>query len=87
VQSIGGISNVVSRIVDNNLPRDWWAQYIAQVNATTPADVAAVSAKYMDPDHLIIVIVGDGARISDGVRATAIAPVVVLDKTGKKTTP
>jgi zinc protease len=84
VQSIGGISNVVSRIVDNNLPRDWWAQYIAQVNATTPADVAAVSAKYMDPDHLVIVIVGDGAKISDGVRATAIAPVVVLDKAGKR---
>jgi zinc protease len=84
VQSIGGISNVVSRIVDNNLPRDWWAQYIAQVNATTPADVAAMSAKYMDPGHLVVVIVGDGAKISDAVRATAIAPVVVLDKTGKR---
>jgi zinc protease len=84
VQSIAGISNVVSRIVDNNLPRDWWAQYIAQVNATTPADVAAMSAKYMDPDHLNILIVGDGAKISDAVRATAIAPVVVLDKTGKR---
>ena len=87
VQSIAGISNVVSRIVDNNLPRDWWARYIAQVNATTSADVAAMSARYMDPDHLVIVIVGDGAKIADGVRATGIAPVVPLDKTGKRVTP
>ena len=87
LQSIGGISGMVSEIVDEGLPRDWWAQYIAQVNATTAADVAAMSAKYMDPQHLVILIVGDGAKIADGVRATGIAPVVPLDKTGKRTTP
>ena len=87
VQSLGGIQSLVSEIVDENLPKDWWAQYIAKVNATTAADVAAVSAKSMDPDHLVIVIVGDGAKIGDAVRATAIAPVVPLDKTGKRITP
>jgi zinc protease len=84
VQSIDGISSVVSRIVDDNLPKDWWAQYIASVNSTTSADVAAVAKKYMDPDHLAIVIVGDGAKIEATVKATNIAPVVKLDKTGKK---
>ncbi len=83
VQSINGISSVVSRVVDNNLPKDWWAQYIAGVNATTSADVAAMTKKYVDPDHLAIVIVGDGAKIDAAVRATNIAPVVRLDKTGK----
>ena len=87
VQSTTGILNVVSQIVQNNLPNDWWSRYIAQVNATTAADVAAVSAKYMDPDHLAIVIVGDGAKIGAAVRATGIAPVIALDKTGKPMTP
>ena len=87
MQSIAGISSVVSQIVQNNLPKDWWAQYIAQVNATTAADVASVAAKYMDPDHLTIVIVGDGAKIESAVRATSIAPIVKLDKTGKRITP
>ena len=83
VQSIDGISRVVSRVVDNSLPKDWWAQYIAGVNATTAADVAAMTKKYVDPDPLAIVIVGDGAKIEAAVRATNIAPVVRLDKTGK----
>jgi zinc protease len=87
VQSNAGILNVVSQIVQNTLPNDWWSRYIAQVNATTAADVAAVSAKYMDPDHLSIVIVGDGAKIGAAVRATGIAPVVALDKTGRPITP
>ena len=87
VQSNAGISSVVSQIVQNNLPKDWWAKYIAQVNATTSADVAATAAKYMDPAHLMILVVGDAAKISDAVRATGIAPVVNLDKNGKPITP
>lgn len=84
VQSVDGISSVVSRIVDENLPNDWWAQYIASVNATTAADVAAMTTKYMDPEHLVVLIVGDAAKIADAVAATKIAPIVKLDKTGKK---
>ena len=84
VQSVGGISSVVSRIVDEHLPKDWWAQYIAAVNATTSTDVADATKKYMDPDHLVILIVGDGAKIADAVKATGIAPIVKLDKTGQK---
>ncbi len=87
LQSNAGIASVVSRVVDNDLPKDWWARYIAQVNATTAADVAAMAAKYMDPAHLVILVVGDGARISDAVRATGIAPVVPLDKKGNRMTP
>lgn len=84
LQSNAGISSIVSRIVDNNLPRDWWQRYIAQVKATTAADVSAMTAKYMDPTHLTILVVGDTAKIAAPIRATAIAPVVVLDKSGKR---
>jgi zinc protease len=84
LQSLDGVSAVVSRIVDNGLPRDWWSQYIASVNATTPADVAAISKKYMDPTHLMVLIVGDKAKIYDSIKATGIAPVVELDKKGKR---
>ena len=87
LQSIAGISGVVSRIVDDGLPKDWWSQYIASINATTSADVASMSSKYMDPSHLIILIVGDKAKIMDGLKGTNIAPIVELDKKGKRITP
>ncbi|MEP6831868.1 MAG: pitrilysin family protein, partial [Gemmatimonas sp.] len=84
LQSIDGISAVVSRIVDDGLPKDWWSQYIAAVNATTSADVAAMSKKYFDPDHLVVLIVGDKAKVFDSIKATHIGPVVELDKKGKR---
>jgi zinc protease len=76
--------SIVSRIVDNDLPGNWWSNYIDAVRHTTAADVSAMTSKYMNPDHLVILIVGDGAKISAGIKATGIARVVELDKTGKK---
>ncbi len=87
LQSNAGITGVVSRIVDDNLPADWWTRYLGEVSATTGADVAAMASKYLDPAHLDILVVGDGAKISEAIRATGIAPVVPLDKTGKRPTP
>jgi zinc protease len=84
LQSIEGISAVVSRIVDDRLPKNWWSQYIASVNATTSADVAAMSKQYVDPAHLVVLIVGDKAKVFDSIKATNIAPVVELDKKGKR---
>lgn len=57
--------------------------YAAQIQAVTPADIAAAAAKYLDPAHLTIVIAGDRKLIEGPLRATNIAPVVVVDENGK----
>jgi hypothetical protein len=41
-----------------------------------------VANNYLDADHLTILIVGDRAKIEAPVRATNIAPVVILDAKG-----
>ncbi|MEO7103568.1 MAG: pitrilysin family protein [Gemmatimonadaceae bacterium] len=84
LQSNAGTESIVSQIVDNNLPKTWWSSYIDSIRRTTAADVSAMTTEYMNPDHLTILIVGDGAKITAGVKATGIAPVVELDKTGQK---
>lgn len=84
LQSNAGTASMVSRIVDNDLPANWWSGYVDAVRSTSAADVEAMTSKYMDPNHLIILIVGDEAKIAGGIRATRIAPVVRLDKTGHK---
>ena len=45
-------------------------------------DVARVANKYIDVDHLAIVIVGDRKTIEQPLKATGIAPLVVLDING-----
>jgi zinc protease len=80
--TMGGVNSMVSEIFINGLPEDYWTQFQRGVNAVTAADVQRVAQKYIDADHLTILIVGDRAKIEAAVKATGIAPVVVLDKNG-----
>ena len=43
----------------------------------TKDDVLRVAQKYIDPEHLAIVIVGDRAKIEGPLAATKIAPIVL----------
>ena len=45
------------------LPEDYYQQYPKAVGAVTKEDVLRVAKKYVDVDHLAIVIVGDRASI------------------------
>jgi predicted Zn-dependent peptidase len=82
LSSLFGVSQVVNEIYANGLADNYWTQFQAGVKAVTPADVERVAKQYVDTDHLTIVIVGDRAKIEAPVRATGIAPVVVLDSKG-----
>ena len=46
-----------------HLPADYWDQYPAKIMAVTAADVQRVARKYLDPQAMQIVAVGDAAKI------------------------
>ena len=70
------------------LPQDYYQQYPKAVAAITKDDVLRVAKKYVDLDHLAIVIVGDKASIEGPLKTTGIAPISLLDDYGvPKTTP
>jgi zinc protease len=43
-----------------------------------PADVLRVAQKYIKPDHLAVVVVGDLKTIEPGIRALNLGPVTVM---------
>ena len=49
----------------------------------TPGDLVRVAKKYVDIDHMNLVIVGDRATIEGPLKATGIAPIQVLDVDGR----
>ena len=48
------------------------------IQAVTGAEVLRVAQKYIKPDHLAVVIVGDLKSIEPGVRALNLGPVKVM---------
>jgi zinc protease len=85
--SVSAINGAITRLWIQGLPDDYYQQYSKAVAAVTAADVVRVAKKYIDVDHLAIVVVGDRASIEAPLKATGIAPLVQLDIEGNAVNP
>ena len=65
------------------LPGDEPARFIAAVAATTPDDVRQAAVRYLDPQKLGIVIVGDRATVEPALRALGLPAPVMLNAEGE----
>jgi predicted Zn-dependent peptidase len=82
--SVAGLNRALSTLWLYGLPDDYYQQYGKAVAAVTKEDVVRVARQYIDLAHLAIVIVGDRATIEAPLKATGIAPIVVLDVEGNQ---
>lgn len=80
--SVSAINGALTNLWVQSLPDNYYQQYTKSVMAITADDVVRVAKKYLDLDHLAIVIVGDRKAIEEPLRATKIAPITHLDIEG-----
>jgi predicted Zn-dependent peptidase len=80
---VNGIGTAVGTIYTQDLPESFYRELADHINAVTRDDLVRVAKKYIDIDHLSIVIVGDRATIEGPIKATGIAPIQILDVGGK----
>ena len=81
--SVNATGGSIGSIYTQGLSETLFQDYARNINAVTSADLVRVARKYVDVDHLNIVIVGDRATIEAPLRATGIAPIVLLNVDGK----
>jgi zinc protease len=67
-----------------DLPLDYYDSYIDRINAVTVADVQRVARRYIDLDHLAVVVVGDRSQIESGIRALNEGPIAIRDLWGQE---
>lgn len=80
--SVSAIGGAITDLTVQGLPDDYYQGYAKAVAAVTKDDLLRVAKKYLDLDHLAIVIVGDRASIEEPLKATKIAPITILDVEG-----
>ena len=81
--SVSAINGALTGLWIEGLPDNYYQQYAKNIGSVAVADVLRVAKKYLDLDHLAIVIVGDRASIETPLRNTGIAPIVHLDIEGE----
>ncbi len=56
------------------LPRSFLSEYVQKVVAVKPPEIQGVTEKYLVPDKMTIVVVGDKAKISDQLKPYEVTP-------------
>ena len=86
-QSVSSIGSSITSLYLQDLPADYYQTFPKLVNAVTKDDVLRVAKKYIELEHLNIVVVGDRKSIEEPLKKTGIAPLVVLDAEGNPKQP
>lgn len=71
------VTGKLARQVIFGLPEDYWERYPERINAVTREQVVAAMERYMDPERLVLLVVGDAGSIEPGLRA--FGPTEVVD--------
>jgi len=77
-ETSGDISRRLEDALVYKLPDDYFAKYVQNIQAVTAADVSRVAQKYIKPDHVAVVVVGDLKTIEPGIRALNLGPIKVM---------
>lgn len=75
--------DVLSDLALYGLPDSEIGNFLSQVGRVKPEDVTRVASKYVSPEQLAIVVVGDLAKVRSGIEALNLGPITVLDADGK----
>jgi zinc protease len=77
--AVGNFSNVFIY----NLGLDYYSRYAEQVNAVTTDQALTVSKKYLVPGNMVVIAVGDRAKIEPELRKLNLGAVETRDPEGK----
>jgi zinc protease len=82
-ETAGAVAGSLSQMVRYGYDDDYWDKYAERIRELTLPDVTEAADKYVRPDNLVWVVVGDRRKIEDEVRALEFGEVTFLDEDGK----
>jgi zinc protease len=77
-----GTSARIGQLFVFNLPNDYYAGLPAQLAAVKPQQVTQAAIDYIHPKQMIVVAVGDRAKIEPGLKELNLGPIEIRDASG-----
>ena len=77
-QTVRSIAGQLADIEVYDLPDDYYDSYVENVLSVTMEDVRRVAQKYIVPENVLVIVVGDSDKILEGVRELELGDIVEL---------
>jgi zinc protease len=74
-ETTSDISNRLETVLVYRLPDDYFSNYVQNIQAATVADVQRIAQKYVHPDRVAVIVVGDKKTIEARIQALNLGPI------------
>ena len=79
----GDAAGTFAELFTYGLPLDYFSTLPERINAVTVDQVQAIAQKYIQPDKMIVLAVGDRAKIEENLKKLNLGKVEIRDTDGK----
>jgi len=62
------IAGQIDELVQYNLPESYFGNFVQNILKVTNADVTSAAKKFVVPEQMIVVVVGDRAKVEEGIK-------------------
>jgi predicted Zn-dependent peptidase len=77
-ETTGDMARKLEELVIYGLPDDTFSSFVAAVNKVSGADVQRAAARYVQPDRMAVVVVGDRAAVEANIKALNLGPIQIV---------
>jgi zinc protease len=81
-ETVQQLSGAYGNILQYGLPDDYYDTFTQKVLSATPDTANEIAKKYIQPGHLVWIVVGDMSKVESGIRELNIGEVHKIDADG-----
>jgi len=81
-ETANAVSNSLAEMVRFGYPDDYWTTYPDKVRAVSDQQISRAAEEAVKPDGMIWVVVGDRAKIEQGIRDLGYSDIIMMDVDG-----
>src|SRR5437868_2163894 len=79
VSSLSGIVGSMMNLEVTSRDQNYYKNYLTNIEKVTKTDVERVAKKYLQPDKLVFVVVGNGDQFSEQLKALGEVQIIKLE--------
>jgi len=81
-ETANAVADSLEEMVRFGLPDDYWDTYPDKVRSLTDSQISRAAADVVQPDGMVWVVVGDRAKVEEGIRALGYGDIILMDADG-----
>ncbi|HEU4413308.1 MAG TPA: pitrilysin family protein [Candidatus Angelobacter sp.] len=81
-ETVQQLAGAYSQILQYGLPEDYFNTFTQKILAVTPESANQIAKKFIQPQHLVWVVVGDMSKVEQGIRDLNLGEIHKIDADG-----